>query len=92
MDALELYVLNLITYRDAMEDVRVKGFTVTIVNGNGIPSTIKNPAWDIARQAGTEIRLIADRFGFNPNSRQKIKSDPASEKQSPFELLMKKAL
>jgi P27 family predicted phage terminase small subunit len=60
---------------EAELEVSVTG--VTVVNDKGVP--IMNPALRAAQQAGQELRMIAQEFGFTPAARQRIQPPQAPE-------------
>ena len=90
LDMVALYVSKLWIYRKAMREVEENGLVVTTINGNGIPSDRENPNLKIAMDAAKEIRQIADRFGFSPAARSRVKIDASQEEKDPFAELMQK--
>lgn len=64
--------------RGALVDLERNGNRITVVarelsDGTLIYDTVKNPAWQIAKESAALIVTLGGRFGLNPSDRQALK-------------------
>jgi P27 family predicted phage terminase small subunit len=86
-DLIEQYCIAVITSRAAARDIEEHGFFLTNDKGN----RYTNPSVAALKQSQAVIVQIADRFGFSPYARQKLKTEPkAKETKDPLAALFGK--
>lgn len=76
-DAFGQLCESIISGRDAWADIARNGHTLTTVerelaDGTMIFRTIRNPAWQVAREAVSILVTLGGRFGLNPSDRQNL--------------------
>jgi P27 family predicted phage terminase small subunit len=86
-DLIEQYCIAVVTARAAARDIEEHGFFMVNDKGN----RYTNPSVAALKQSQAVIVQIADRFGFSPYARQKLKAETKSkEKQDPLAALFAK--
>lgn len=70
---IEVFVCSWFLWQDAIKDVQVNGYTVTIEVEKGVKQ-VPNPAIRVMNDSSKLINQIADKFGFSPRSRMGIKT------------------
>lgn len=69
VDALSIYAVLFIRWREAVARVREQGMMVRSPNGH----PIQNPYLSIANKAQSEMLKILSEFGLTPSSRTRVK-------------------
>jgi len=77
---LTVYCESLGVYHDAMRDVDTYGITVKGANGG----LVKNPAYQVARDASDSMLKYGSRFGLSPADRARLQL-PEAESVNPAE-------
>lgn len=84
---LSAYCESVGVYHDAMRDVEKYGITVSGANGG----LVKNPAYQVARDASDSMLKYGSRFGLSPADRARLQL-PEAESVSPAEAAALKLL
>lgn len=93
VDTLAAFCTMVVAHRDASVDLDRNGTRIVtpmkeLADGSVIYSTVKNPNWQVAREAAALMVTLGGRFGLNPSDRSQLSTGDGSANRKTGEDLL----